>query len=231
MLAPLAGKTLLQLTYENAKRAPVFQQLVIATDDVRIQDHARSFGGPVVMTSMHHVNGSDRAAEVLANHAEYQHYEIVIVVQGDEPCVDPSLFRQLADKLIADPEAVVATAMAPIQVAEDVDNPGVVKCVTDRFGRALYFSRSRIPFNRHQPVVYHKHIGIYAFRRDFLKIYGALPPTPLQLTEDLEQLKVLEHGYRIAVATVEAASDPGVNTPEDLRRVEARLATSAARRQ
>ncbi len=219
-LVIIAGKTLLQHTYENAKRSDCFDELIVATDDQRIFAHVGAFGGRAVMTSQDHLTGTDRLAEALAQCPDLHDASIVVNVQGDEPCVEAEMFRRLTNSIQIDPEAVMATAVTAITCETDLKDPSVVKCVFDQLGNALYFSRTAIPacVGRAPQLVY-RHIGIYAFRPDFLLRYGQLAATPLQLSEDLEQLKVLEHGYRIKVAIVTGES-PGVNTPEDILKVE-----------
>lgn len=225
-LALIAGKTLIQHTYENARRSPAFDQLVVATDDTRIYDHVTSFGGKAVMTSPDCPTGSDRVAQVIRSDPSYARYDIVINLQGDEPCVDPEVFDLLSDKLQSDTEAVMATPITPIRSRADAESYSIVKCVPDLSGRALYFSRGILPCGHgglyRESIPYYRHIGIYAFRRDFLLRYATLPPTPLQLAEDLEQLKILEHGYRIGVVVVDEPSI-GVDTPQDISRIEALL--------
>lgn len=222
-LAVIGGKTLIQHTYENTCRADIFGEVVVATDDSRIYDHVQSFGGKVVMTPDTCLTGSDRAAEVLKQEASYAHYQIVINVQGDEPCVHRALLIALYQSLESDPQAVMSTAATPIRSNSDAENRNMSKCVMDLQGNALYFSRSLIPaghqggFRPTAPI--YRHIGIYAFRRDFLLTYANLPPTPLQQAEDLEGLRALEHGYRIKVTCVEE-SPIGVDTPQDIRKVE-----------
>lgn len=222
-LALLAGQTLIQRTYQNSLQASLFDHLVVATDDTRIFDHVISFGGRAVMTSPDCLTGTDRAAEVVARESVYAAADIIFVVQGDEPCVDPEVFTAIFEKLHSDPEAVMATAMTPIQTQAEVMSHSIVKCVADLQGNALYFSRAPIPasFQKTSLPAY-RHIGIYAFRKEFLLRYAQLQPTPLQLAESLEQLKILEHGYRIKVALVD---DPaiGVDTPEDISKVESLL--------
>lgn len=224
-LAPLLGKTLIQCTYENALRCPTLDEVVVATDDKRIFDHVKSFGGNVVMTSVDCPTGSDRLAEVLKNNDRYQNTQIVVNVQGDEPCLDPTVIQKVVSALQNDPVAVMATAVVPLREEEATD-PHSPKCVIDLNGYALYFSRSLIPGNRqgayNNKIPYYKHVGIYVFKRDFLQTYAQLSSTPLQQIEDLEQLKALEHGYRIKVVVVEDVS-LDVNVPDDIKKVEKSL--------
>lgn len=223
-LATIAGKSLIQRTYENARRASVFGELIVATDDARIYDHVESFGGHAIMTPEECPTGTHRVAYVLQHVPAFNAYDIVVNVQGDEPCVSSSVFQTLCTGLKEDREAVMATAMTRIQTREEAENPNVVKCVSDRMGNALYFSRALIPAGHGQVydprISYYRHIGIYAFCRQFLLTYAQLPVTPLRLGEDLEQLAVLEHGYRMKILQVD---DPGVgvDTPQDILKIEA----------
>ena len=215
-LALILGKSLIRRTYENAKKASALSDLIVATEDQRIYDHVLDFGGKAVLISSQCPKGSDAVAEAALG---FPDAEIIVNIQGDEPCVEPEIIDQLAKSLENDPDAVVATAASPLRAAD----PMAVTCTVDLKGHALYFSRSLIPGNKggiyHPSLPYLRHIGLYAFRRDFLLTYAALPPTPLMLVEDLEQLKVLEHGYKIRVEIVESASQ-GVDWHHDLQKVE-----------
>lgn len=227
MLAPIAGKSLIQRTYENALNFKILDQLAIATDHQEIYDHVKSFGAPVVMTSVECLTGSDRIAEALREYRQFDEAEIILGIQGDEPCVDPHVIESIAGLLVNDPEAAMATAITRLS-EEDAYSASVVKCVVDQHQNALYFSRALIPAGHTQKfnssVTYYRHIGIYGYRRNFLLRYGELPPTPLQLAENLEQLKVLEHGFRIKAAIVDDFSI-GVDRPEDVQKVEQWLCT------
>jgi 3-deoxy-manno-octulosonate cytidylyltransferase (CMP-KDO synthetase) len=224
MLAVIAGKTLLQHTYENALTFDILQDLVIATDDQRIMDHVLAFGGKAVMTSPSCPTGTDRIAEVIKNYPQYSDASIVVNVQGDEPFLSSQTVTEVVQLLEDDPSAVMATAASPIRCREAALDPSVVKCVLDRNGNALYFSRGLIPHSHTQDfcpnTTYYQHYGIYAFRTNFLMHYAELPQTSLQMREDLEQLKILEHGYRIKVAVIQEQDIPGVNTPEDAAKAE-----------
>lgn len=223
ILAPIAGKTLIQRTYENAKQCTLLQQLIVATDDTRIFHHVKDFGGEVVMTSPECPTGTDRLVEALKKHPDIGDLAIIVNIQGDEPCLDPNVIQKVAQALTADPVAVMSTAVVKLESQEEAHNPSVVKCVIDNNHNALYFSRALIPAGHTQKmqpgINYYRHMGIYAFRKDFLLKYAELPRTALQLAEDLEQMKVLEHGFRIKVAVVDSFSI-GVDTPEDIQRVE-----------
>jgi 3-deoxy-manno-octulosonate cytidylyltransferase (CMP-KDO synthetase) len=220
-LISILGKTLLQRTYENAQRSALIEELIVATDDRRIFDHVHQFGGKAVMTSIDCPNGTDRLAEVLNHRPEYTKAKAIINIQGDEPCVDPKAIDATAQLLLDDSEAVMATIASPLETEEDAFSSSVVKCVMDQQGNALYFSRALIPGNKQLSFSppYYRHIGLYAYRPDFLFTYQRLCATPLQMAEDLEQLKVLEHGYRIKVAVTDHIS-PGVDIPQDINKIE-----------
>lgn len=224
-LAPLLGKTLIQCTYENALRCKALDEVVVATDDQRIFDHVKGFGGSVVMTSVDCPTGTDRLAEVVRKEERYQQADIIVNIQGDEPCLDPVVVQKAVNALMADSKAVMSTAAAPLRKEESCDTNSV-KCVMDLNGYALYFSRALIPGNRagqyDKALPYHKHLGLYIYKRDFLLTLGTLAPTPLQQAEDLEQLKVLEHGYPIKVVVVDYVC-LDVNVPEDIKKVEKEL--------
>lgn len=222
-LVPIAGKTLLQRTYERASQSTCLNELIVATDDQRIVDHVHAFGGQVILTSSHHLTGTDRLAEVLTRYPEWQQADAIVNIQGDEPCIDPRAIDQVAQALIEDSSASMSTIATRLTSEEEAFNLSTVKCVMDQQNKALYFSRTLIPASRKHPFdpnyTYFRHVGLYAYRPSFLFTYQQLPPTPLQLMEDLEQLKVLEHGYRIKVAIVDYVSID-VNNPEDINKVE-----------
>jgi 3-deoxy-manno-octulosonate cytidylyltransferase (CMP-KDO synthetase) len=225
MLHPIMGKSLLERTHERAKQSSLLDTLVVASDDARIHDHVLSFGGTSYMTSSTCPTGSDRIAEALKTYSELDSYDIIVNIQGDHPCLSPHTMNALVSVLQNSPDAVMATAVMQIECESDYHNPHIVKCVMDTKGNALYFSRALIPFGKNgvQPGVnYYHHLGIYAFRRDFLLKFGELPATPLQMAEDLEQLKVLEHGYRIKLVIVDDVAI-GVDVPEDVKKVEKHL--------
>jgi 3-deoxy-manno-octulosonate cytidylyltransferase (CMP-KDO synthetase) len=196
---------------------------VVATDDTRIYEHVRGFGGDVVMTSIDCPTGTDRLVEALQNQRDLDGAHIIVNIQGDEPCVDREVIQKIVELLQSDPQAVMATAAVKFHSAEDAQSRSVVKCVMDNQSNALYFSRSLLAAGHTEewkaglPVF--RHMGIYAYRRDFLLQYAQLPRTPLQIAEDLEQLKVLEHGFRIKIAVVDHYSI-GVDIPTDIQKVE-----------
>ena len=223
-LAAQTGKPLIQHVVEQIRGCETIDRVVVATDDRRIFDVVAGFGGEAVMTGPH-PNGTSRLAEA-ADLLEkddpglFAAGKLVVNVQGDEPEVPPATVDALVRGLAADPEADMATLAAQFGPGEDTADPNVVKLVLDRRNRALYFSRSPIPHDRDaalaggpsQTTVY-KHPGLYAYRRDFLRLYPTLEPTPLEEAEKLEQLRVLEHGRRIAVIHA-PAPHPGIDTPE-----------------
>ncbi len=219
-LIKILGKTLIQRTYENTLLCQNLTDVIVATDDQRIFDHVQSFGGKVVMTG-DCATGTDRLVEVVKK--EINDFEIILNIQGDEPCLDPHVIDQVVRALVQSPNAVVSTAAMKITSQEEALSPSNVKCVLDKEGYALYFSRALIPSNKthlwNPETVYYKHLGIYCYRKEFLLKYGQLSQTALQQAEDLEQLKILEHGYKIKVALVESQS-VGVDNPEDIKKVE-----------
>ncbi len=227
-LLEIAGKPMIQHVYERALDCGA-DSVVIATDDERIQKVAESFGADVCMTSPDHPSGTERLAEVVSK-LSYDKDDIVVNVQGDEPLMPASLVEQVAELLAQSNSADVATLCTPILDGNDIFNPNVVKVVTDKEGNALYFSRAPVPWHRDafaeekdivlDDSVYFRHIGLYAYRVSFLKDYTSLTPSPLEIIESLEQLRVLWHGRKIAVANAYDIPGPGVDTIEDLKKVE-----------
>lgn len=221
-LADIGGRPMIQRVYERAAQARGVERVLVATDDERIRDAVRGFGGQVAMTGREHPTGTDRIAEV----ARGLDAEVIVNVQGDLPWLDPEMVSVAAAQLAADPALPMATVKTPIRARAEMENPNVVKVVTDRDDYALYFSRSPLPYHRdgtHGGVLGYKHIGLYAYRRDFLLRFTELAPTPLERAEQLEQLRALEWGFRIKVTEVEAASIE-VDTPRDLENARAHLA-------
>jgi 3-deoxy-manno-octulosonate cytidylyltransferase (CMP-KDO synthetase) len=218
-LVDIMGKTMIQHVYENAARSKTLEQLIVATDDERIMAVVAGFGGRAVLTSRDHNTGTDRVAEVVRG----LDVEVVVNIQGDEPFVRPGMIDEVVQPLLDDPDLPMCTSMHEITDKEDFDNPNVVKTVVDLAGNALYFSRSLVPYPRksegHRAF---EHIGMYAYRKDFLIKYAGLPQTPLEKLESLEQLRVLEHGYRLRVVETRQDYIPlSVDTPEDLERARA----------
>jgi len=216
-LARLAGRPMIQHVYERAKQSALLSELVVATDDQRIFDAVTAFGGDCVMTSPDHPSGTDRVAEV----ARARESDIVVNIQGDEPFLSPTTLDEIVAPFATDATLPMSTARRRITDRETLEDPNVVKVVVDRRGDALYFSRSIIPHPRRaEPYAAWEHIGLYAYRRGFLLDLAKLEPTELERTEALEQLRVLEHGFRIRVVETESHIGLSVDTPADLERAE-----------
>jgi len=249
VLAPIAGRPMIQHVVERARQATHLDLVLVATDDPRVRDAVAAFGGRAVMTSPGHASGTDRIAEV----ARGIDCEIVVNVQGDEPTLDPASIDEAVAPLLDDPTVEMATLCTAIRDEAAARDPNIVKVVCDRRGFALYFSRAPIPYHRDRdpgvprresrvpgragdagpgtrdegPVPWRKHIGLYAYRRDVLLRLAALAPTALEKAERLEQLRALEHGIRIVV--VETEHDAiGVDVPADIARVAALLGGPAS---
>lgn len=217
VLAEETGKYLVQHTYERASCAQTVDQTLIATDDERVMDACSRFGGVCVMTSTAHQSGTDRIAEAVAD----LDVDIVVNLQADEPEIDPAYIDQVAGLLVDHPDAAMATLLAPFENTDDIANPNIVKCITDITEKAIYFSRSVIPYDRQNSGVgqinhYKRHLGIYAYRKDFLMKYTELKPSFLEKREKLEQLRAIENGYTIITAMVKKAWD-GVDTEDQYR--------------
>ncbi len=215
-LADIEGRPMIQWVYEAVKACTSVNNVIVATDDTRILDVVVGFGGIAEMTSESHPNGTARCAEVSLRHP---HHDYVINVQGDEPLIDPEHLERLIGLLGS--ETQIATLCRKLEDEESVVDPAQVKVVKDVNDRALYFSRSAIPFNRDsRQVDYYGHIGLYAFKREILEQLIRLPASSLELAENLEQLRWLEHGYRIQLAEIDEPA-PSVDTPEGLEKVRA----------
>jgi 3-deoxy-manno-octulosonate cytidylyltransferase (CMP-KDO synthetase) len=218
-LAQIHGHPMIEYVYKKALKVRGVNDVIVATDDERIKEAVRLFGGKVVMTSESCASGTDRVAEAALSIDA----DIVVNVQGDEPAIEPLAIEKAIEPLLKDDNLPMATLMAPIRNEAELDNINIVKVVGDLQGNALYFSRSLIPNsargNKYAP---HKHIGLYVYRRDFLLKISKLPKTPLEETEQLEQLRVLENGYKIRLVEI-AESFFGVDTPEQLKQIEALL--------
>ncbi len=222
-LADICGKPMVQHVVERASRSRLLDEVLVATDDQRILETVRGFGGKACLTSPEHPSGTDRIAEVVQGLP----CDLVVNIQGDEPLLDPAVIDSAVEPLVANPSIAMGTLACPLGVDEAAD-PSNVKVVVDREGYALYFSRARIPYVRDgfppdldRP--YLLHVGLYVYRRDTLLRLAALPPTVLEERERLEQLRALEHGIRIRVVLTEHRSI-GVDTPEDLARVRRMMA-------
>jgi len=214
VLAKETGKFLIQHTYERACLAKLPEKVIIAADDEKVAAAAETFGAECVLTSPDHQSGTDRIAEAVAD----MDVEIVVNLQGDEPEIDPANIDYLAKMLMDNPDCPMATLAAEFQTAEQVSDPNIVKVIMGRNNKAIYFSRSPIPFDREKSGVgdvkqYLRHIGIYAYRKKFLLEITALPQTPLEKIEKLEQLRAIENGYSILVGKVKHTCD-GIDTPE-----------------
>lgn len=213
-LRMIAGETLVHRVYERALLAKIPDTVIVATDHESIEAEVKSFGGKVVMTSPDHPTGTDRLAEVAANLPDY---DIIVNVQGDEPFIDPDVIDGLARDLMDHEDLCMATVATPLH-EDEYEDASAVKVVINQKGEALYFSRSLIPYPRHDfanPPL--KHVGIYAYRRDFLLAYAKMAQTPLEKTESLEQLRALEMGYKIGVIKVDT-EDIGIDTEADLKK-------------
>ena len=217
-LSMIAGKPMIQHVYERACQAQLPNEVVVATDNEMVEKAVLDFGGKAVMTSPDHPSGTDRLAEVALM---YPDVDVIVNVQGDEPMIPPEVIDRLAEAFNGDADLNMAT-MKVVMDEEDYENPAAVKVVTDQQGYALYFSRSLMPYPRNKPEGFKvfKHVGIYAYRRNFLLKYAALAPTPLEKAESLEQLRALENGYKIKVLESDFQGI-GVDTPEDLAAVNA----------
>jgi 3-deoxy-manno-octulosonate cytidylyltransferase (CMP-KDO synthetase) len=225
-LADIHGKTMIQHVYENARRALTLHSVVVATDDARICEAVRRFGGEVMMTKSEHTCGTERVAEVAAA----SDAAIVVNIQGDEPLLDPEMIDECVKALQENEGVGVSTVIKKIGERGYYD-PAVVKIVRDTFGRALYFSRSLIPYPRHRTAEFEvfEHVGLYAYRKDCLMRLSRLPPTPLETIEGLEQLRALENGIAIqAVETSCTGELVSVDTAEDLERVRQIMAGARA---
>lgn len=211
-LLPIQGKPMVQWTYENAIRCPILSDVVVATDCEEIAEVIHKIGGKIVMTDPELQTGSDRVAVVAE---QYPDVDVVINLQGDEPFIKPRMLEQLVAPYLKGEFPEMTTLAYPLEMKTKYTEPGAVKVITDLYGNALYFSRSPIPYFRtsEKAPVYH-HMGLYAFRRDFLMHYKTLPQTPLEKTESLEQLRVLEHGFKIRVCLTEDRTLE-INTPEE----------------
>lgn len=228
-LVTIGDRPMVQRVYEAAQSCAAFSKVVVATDSEKIADCVRGFGGVVEMTRRDHETGTDRVAEVAERYPEMG---AIANVQGDQPFVTEEMLTQLVAPYLSGQNPDMTTLACPLTGSDPYNDPNTVKVLCDRHQQALYFSRAPIPFYRNRPShsssgnqpqipVYH-HLGLYAFRRDFLAQYAQLAPTPFEQCEALEQLRVLEHGYRIVVCPT-ATSILEINTPEDLAKAESML--------
>lgn len=224
-LAMIGEKPMIQHVVERAKAVELLSSVVVATDDERIAQCVEGFGGKYVLTRKDHVSGTDRLAEA-AELLKISEHDVVVNIQGDQPLFKPEVVKQVAQPLLDDPALPMSTLIYRIVRPEEIDDPNHVKTVFDRDNNALYFSRAPIPFQRNpnekQKPTYYKHLGFYAYRKGFLLSFVALPEGEWERFEKLEQLRALEYGYKIRVTETDFDSIE-VDTPEDLKRVEADL--------
>jgi 3-deoxy-manno-octulosonate cytidylyltransferase (CMP-KDO synthetase) len=218
-LVDIQGMTMIQRVYIQAKQANLLDHVVVATDDERIYEHVKSFGGAVQMTRADHPSGTDRCAEVATHFPTYSH---IVNIQGDEPFIQPQQIDLLAHTLLQSENIKIATLAKKIENPDQIDNSNIVKVVFNALGDAIYFSRHPIPYLRGKDQNtwlehhnYYKHIGLYGFKRDALLALALLSPTPLELAESLEQLRWLENGYAIKVGITEWETR-GIDVPEDV---------------
>lgn len=214
-LADIDGHSMIEWVYKRTL-ASNLDMVVVATDNQLVYDKVKSFGGEVVMTSENHPNGTSRIAEVAEIYSEF---DVIINVQGDEPLIEKEMINSLITPFLKEPDLSMATLKHRIDTIEEVENPNNVKVVTTKGDYAIYFSRSPIPYPRELDMKnYFKHVGIYGYRRDFVIKYSQMTQTPLEISESLEQLRVLENGYRIKVLET-PYKIVGVDTKEDLEKV------------
>jgi len=214
VLADLLGKPVVQHVWEKACQASTLSDLIIASDDQRVIEAVHNFGGKAILTSVNQPSGTDRLAEVV-NPIDVK---IIVNIQGDEPLLHPTMIDELVRTMQEDESISMATVIKKIEQNEELMNPNVVKVVIDRFNNALYFSRSPIPFEKGEPSkIFYKHLGIYAYTKDFLFTFTNLPKSNLEKAESLEQLRALENNYKIK--TIETKFDTvGIDTPDDLEK-------------
>jgi 3-deoxy-manno-octulosonate cytidylyltransferase (CMP-KDO synthetase) len=218
-LLKLLGKPLIQHVYEGVSGAKKVDRFIVATDSFEIMECVAGFGGEVILTSSKHTTGTERVAEVAENFAEY---DVVLNVQGDEPLVTGAMLDQLATPLIKNPKIHMTALKGLLTNIDDINDPSIVKVVTNSQNIALYYSRLPIPYPRHKTDCYYRNKGIYGFRRSFLLEFPTLPCGPLELAESLEQLRALENGKQIYVSQTDVITH-GINTPADVPIVEKAL--------
>lgn len=225
-LLDIAGKPMIQHMYERALESGA-EEIIIATDDVRIEQVAKQFGAKVCMTRVEHQSGTERIAEVIEK-LNFSDSTLIVNIQGDEPLIPVAAIKLVAEQLMANPTALMTTLCSRITDVEEINDPNLVKVVMDQNGFALYFSRSTIPYVANHIAglnelanksPYFGHIGVYAYQAGYVKNYVALSPSPLEQLERLEQLRVLWHGGKIHVSMFNEKFPPGINTPKDLENV------------
>ncbi|MBF0484236.1 MAG: 3-deoxy-manno-octulosonate cytidylyltransferase [Candidatus Omnitrophica bacterium] len=218
VLADIGGKPMIQHVWERTKKSQHLKEVLIATDDDRIKNAAQKFGASVIMTAASHPSGTDRIAEAVSR----IECDVVVNIQGDEPLIQHKVIDDLVQVFVKNPATVMATVIKKLTNEADFLNPNVVKVVVDQQGNAIYFSRAPIPFNRDgvpfEKLKVYKHLGIYAYRKDFLMGFKNLPVSILEQTEKLEQLRVLEAGYKISTVVTDIETI-GVDTRDDLEKV------------
>jgi 3-deoxy-manno-octulosonate cytidylyltransferase (CMP-KDO synthetase) len=218
VLADIAGKPMIQWVYERAKQSMTLDELFVAVDDPRVQSRVEGFGGKAILTGAYHKSGTDRIAEVV----EKIPVDIIVNIQGDQPLIDPNMIDEAVQPMIDNPDIQMSTLKREIE-KDEFDDPGVVKVVVDEQDFALYFSRSLIPYPRYdENFRVYEHVGLYVYRKDFLLKISKMPQGYLEKIESLEQLRVLEKGYRILVVEtkMDKAAGVSVDTPEDIEKVE-----------
>lgn len=214
-LKDICGHTMVEWVYKRALKSKL-DGVVVATDDERIVDEVKSFGGNVILTRKDHINGTSRIAEVCET---YTDYDVIVNIQGDEPLIEPDMINSIIDSFIEDNTIPMSTLKYKLTDMAEIENPNAVKVVTDKNDFAIYFSRSVIPYPRNLNMDnYYKHVGIYGYKRDFVIEYAKMASAPLELSESLEQLRVLENGYKIKVLET-PYKIIGVDTQEELERV------------
>lgn len=226
-LMDICGKPMIQYVVEAAQKAHLLAGVIVATDDQRIVQVVESFGGKASLTSVDHKTGTDRVAEVAAN----LDADVVVNIQGDEPLLNPAMIDEVTEPFLRDPALPMCTMCTPILEDEKLNSPHVVKVVFNQDGYALYFSRSLIPYPRkRENFTAYEHLGLYAYRKDFLMKYIKIPQTRLEINESLEQLRVLESGYPLkVVVTAQAYDGLSVDTQEDLEKVREIIANQTNR--
>ena len=220
VIFPILGKPLIQWVYENARKSPLLDDVLVATDDERVMEVVKTFGGTAVMTSEGHISGTDRIWEAV----KAKDVDIVVNIQGDEPLIQPESIDNLVKPLLEHDDILITTLAFEAEDSDQFNDPNIVKVVLDEEGYALLFSRAPVPFDRDRlnPIKWHKHQGIYAYRKHFLEWFAAAPAGILERIEKLEQLRVLEKGFEIKVILAEQDSF-GVDVPGDVDEVEKRL--------
>ena len=214
-LKDICGHTMIEWVYKRALKSNL-DKVIVATDSIDVFNEVKSFGGEVILTSKEHLNGTSRIAEVCSKITDF---EYIINIQGDEPLIEPEMINSLIEAFIQEKELKMVTLKHKILKKEDIENPNFVKVITDKNDYAIYFSRSVIPYPRNEiDNIYYKHVGIYGYKREFVLEYSNLPSTPLETSESLEQLRVLENGYKIKVLETKYEII-GVDTQDELEKV------------